>query len=338
MGRKHRYFIIKKSRGPLFFFLCAALFLLSAALSGCSAEGKDTPIVKTVFGMDTVCSVTVYSEADVKAQEEALSLLSVYEKVFSRTDTESELYALNAAAGTECEVSEDLYSILDTCLGFCRLTEGRFDISFGGVSSLYDFTGDTGRVPSEEELGEAMRHTGYEKISLLPGNRVLVTDPELLIDLGAAAKGYTADRMYEVLVNAGVTSAYINLGGNVLTLGKKPSGTAFRVGIAKPEKDSAESLFTVEAESTSVVTSGTYQRSFEKDGVLWHHLLDTSTGLPLRNGLLSVTVVSGDSLTADILSTSCFALGPEGSESLLSGFPGVKAYFIDEDMNVSEKP
>jgi len=320
--------------------LIPVIAALIAVLGSCSLKKQavDTPITRTTFGMDTSCSITVYADKDRDAVSEAFELLKKYEKIFSRTDPESELFMLNANAGTETEVSDELYDILETCLGYCEKTGGKFDITLGGVSALYGFSDEEPVAPYAEEVEEAILHTGYEKVHLLPGNRVLVDDPELVLDLGAAAKGYAADRMADILRRNFVTSAIISLGGNVITIGSKPSGEAFSVGIATPVKYSTTPLFSISSRNNSVVTSGVYQRSYIQDGILYHHLLDSETGLPITNDWLSVSVVAESSLTADILSTSCFALGPEASEVLISGLENVRVYFIDSELKTTKIP
>ena len=155
------------------------------------------------------------------------------------------------------------------------------------------------------------------------------------------AKGYIADRLKYELTSAGVTSAIINLGGNLMMVGSKPDGKPFKIGVMKPEAGSNENLTSFEISSASAVTSGSYQRFFEQGGVTYHHILDPKTGLPAESGLKSVTVVCENSAIADILSTALFVVGESEGRKLLEkftrfGYYSYHAYFVDENFTVSK--
>ena len=170
-----------------------------------------------------------------------------------------------------------------------------------------------------------------QKVCQVDGCTVTLTDPEAAIDLGGIAKGYIADRIKDYLVSQGVKSAIIDLGGNILCVGKRPDGEPFRIGIQRPFADRSETAAIVEIDGKSVVSSGIYERYFEKDGVLYHHILNPDTGYPYDNGLVSVTIISDESVDGDGLSTSCFALGLEKGMELIDSLPDVYAVFITED-------
>ena len=166
-----------------------------------------------------------------------------------------------------------------------------------------------------------------------------VIDPErvdfakegMQLDLGAVAKGYIADRIKDYLLEQGVESAIIDLGGNILCVGSRPGGDPFRIGLQRPFASHSETVATVEITDKSVVSSGIYERYFEEDGVLYHHILNPETGYPYDNGLVSVTIISDESVDGDGLSTSCFALGLEKGMELINSLPDVQAVFITED-------
>ncbi len=324
-------------------FLLLPSFLLLSGLLLASCETVPAEKTRTVFALNTVISVTYYDGKDREAVDRALASLAEYERIFSRTDPESELSALNASTNIAVPVSEDLFTVMKTAWQISEWTDGAFDCTLGGISDLYDFTG-THRVPSDEELEELLAHTGYEKVVLDEENRTVTKlDAGLKIDLGAIAKGYVADRMKEELMNAGVKRAILNLGGNVLLIGDKygasgqqfsssPQKGLFAIGIRDPESETP--LATLYLADYSLVTSGTYERCFYAENVLYHHILDARTGRPVRNGLLSVSVVSSDSMTADALSTACFVLGEEKSKELLLRFSEVRVIFVNEEKQI----
>ena len=307
---------------PIFCVLLAAI-LLSV---GCSAD--PAPRTEQSFLLDTLVSVTFYREQDRDAVKEALALCRELELVFSRTDSRSELFRLNDSDGAE--VSDALLTVLQRSLDFCERSGGRFDITMGGVSALYDFTGTDPHLPAPEAIASALAHVGSRHIRL-DGNLVQIDDPETVVDLGAAAKGYIADEMKALLLARGVEHAIISLGGNVLTIGGRPDGKSYQIGIRDPEKDSELLAAVAEVTDLSVVTSGIYERFFEEAGVICHHILDPATGLPIHNGLLSVSVVGPCSLDCDILSTACFAMGMEDGLALIESLDGYEALFIRED-------
>ena len=151
------------------------------------------------------------------------------------------------------------------------------------------------------------------------------------INLGAIAKGYIADKMKDYLLEEGVESAIIDLGGNVLCVGQRPDGSPFRIGVQMPFADRSETAAVMEISDKSVVSSGIYERYFEQDGVLYHHILNPSTGYPYENDLVSVTIISDESVDGDGLSTTCFALGLDKGMELINSLPDVQAVFITED-------
>ena len=136
--------------------------------------------------------------------------------------------------------------------------------------------------------------------------------------------------MKDLLVKKGVNSAIINLGGNVLCIGSKPDGTPFKVGIQKPFADRNETEAVMDITGKSVVSSGIYERCFKQGGKLYHHILNPQTGYPYDNGLISVTIISDQSVDGDTLSTTCFALGLEDGLKFAEK-KGVQAVFITED-------
>jgi len=320
----------KKSIFPLIFTIT---FLLVICLTACGIFQGNTAkkYTKTDFLLDTVVSVTVYDKEHEDLIDKCFEAVKDYEKLFSRTDPESELYALNQRG--RMEVSGELLEVIKTALHYCELSGGRFDITMGEVSAMYGFSSPSPAKPSEKRIISAMSHTGWEKIQI-EGSTVILGDPEAVIDLGAIAKGYIADRLAGMLRDAGVDSAIIDLGGNIVCVGGKPDGSDFKVGIQYPYGDSSTVIATASLQDMSVVTSGVYQRYFEENGKLYHHILDPDSGYPVENGLLSVSIISEKSVDCDGLSTSVFAMGFEDGMALIDSLDGVWAVFVDQDFNV----
>jgi len=258
-----------------------------------------------------------------------------YEDLFSRTIDTSDIGRINQATKWPVTVSEETADLLAKALYYSELSDGAFDLTIASVSSLWDFTSLEPVRPSDDAIRLALPHVDYGTVTL-QGCEVTISDPEVSIDLGAIAKGYIADRIKDHLVSRGVTSAIIDLGGNILGRGGKSTlgntkQEPFRLGVQKPFEDRNETIAAMEISDMSVVSSGIYERCFWEGDTLYHHILDPDTGYPYDNGLISVTIVSPHSVDGDALSTTCFALGLEKGMELIDSLPDTWAIFITED-------
>ena len=353
----------------------AVLALLIIALiipqSACKSNGQNAAsnqgISKTGFFLDTVCSITIYGLADEDGRLAAMSgeemekecyliitdafkLCSEYENMLSKTIETSDIARINNAEGKAVTVSDETIEVLKKGMEFGRLSGGAFDITIGKATDLWDFhdnaeTGhEGGVVPAEKDLRDAISHVNYENIKI-EGNRVSLTDPETEINLGGIAKGYIADKAAEYLKERGVVSAIVDLGGNIVAIGGKTSQIAasgdtqetdFKIGIKDPLSSSGGLLELIPCKNKTVVTSGTYERYFEKDGVKYHHILDVNTGYPVDTDVLSVTIIAdrGKSADCDGLSTTCLTLGMEKGMELVKSLEGFEAVFVDTNGRV----
>ena len=218
---------------------------------------------------------------------------------------------------------------METALSYSRLSEGLLDPSIGPVSSLWDFHAEEPAVPELGQIQSALPLVDYKKIQI--SSHRIHMDQGMMLDLGAVSKGYIADRIKEFLMEKGVESAVIDLGGNVLCIGSRPDGSPFQIGIRQPFAGQNTAAAVLSINGQSVVTSGIYERCFEEEGVLYHHLLDPNTGMPCENELASVTIISDHSVDGDALSTCCFLLGTEKGMQLIDRLPDVQAVFITRE-------
>lgn len=317
---------MKYIKPSLLFLFC--IFIIS----GCSISNAEKISVTGLY-FDTVIQIDAWG-VEPSILEECLELCEEYENKFSNTIATSEISQINHANGTPVTVSDDTIELLQKGIAYGELTNGKFDITISSVSDLWSFTDNPDkRIPNEEVIQEALTHVNYKNIQI-EGNTVTLTDPDTKIDLGGIAKGYIADKLKKFLTESGVEHALINLGGNSLALGSKYDGSAFRIGIQKPFDQQGSAISVLEVKDQSVVSSGIYERYFEKDNIIYHHILDTDTGYPVRNNLLQVTIVSNISVDGDALSTSCYALGLEDGSKLIKQLDGVEAYFITDDYKI----
>ena len=314
------------------------LCVLSCCLLCCTIfSGCGQPTVKesaTGFYFNTIISVTVYEthskedtlNASALAQN-CMDLAASYEQLFSRTIEGSDIWNINHSNGSPVTVSDDSVALLSTALFYSELSEGLVDPTIGSLSALWNFSDKAKTVPSDSDIKEALSHVDFHSI-VIAGNQVTLTDPDADIDLGFIAKGYIADQMKDYLISEGVTSAIINLGGNVLTIGNKPDGSEYTIGVQKPFAETGTALLTLSVSDKSVVSSGNYERYFYANDTLYHHILSTEDGYPANSDLSQVTIISDSSVDGDALSTLCFILGYEDGHALIESLPDIEAVFV----------
>ena len=307
----------------------AAVFLTATSMSAAAAD----PISSTGFFFDTVITISLYDTQDTALLESCDQLMQECEDRLSRTREGSDIWKINHAQGESVEVAPETAWLIERSLAYCELSDGSFDITIAPVIDLWDFHNENHpAAPSKELIQEALAHVDYHTVQV-DGTTVTLSDPQAGIDLGAIAKGYISDLLKEHLLEQGCKSALINLGGNVMTIGEKPDGSEWRIGIRRPFGSSAYDLIAkVAVKDLSVITSGTYERYFiAEDGTMYHHILDPDTGYSVQNGLMSVSIISPDGTSGDALSTTCFVLGLEKGMQLIESLDDTEALFILED-------
>jgi thiamine biosynthesis lipoprotein len=273
-------------------------------LSGCSAA---EPYSSEFFAMDTVMNLTVYGqnakEAGLACENEIYRL----DKLLSTGNPDSDVSKINAAGGGE--VTLDTAAILSAALDIYRMTDGTYDATVYPVVSAWGFYTHEYRIPADEELTGLLQKTGSEKVSL-DVQTVSFQTEGMAIDFGGIAKGYATDHLKQLLREKGIKSAIISLGGNVYALGKKTDGSLWNVAVQDPD-DPEGYAGILSVTDKMVITSGAYQRFFEMNGSIYHHIIDPSNGKPSDSGLKSVTIVSENGMLADGLSTALFVMGKD---------------------------
>ena len=324
------------SKRIISYALC--LLLAMPLFTGCSkSTTADEVYTANGFYFDTVISISIYDEVKESEKKEAadacLSLCTKYENLLSATIEGSDVAKINEAGGAPVTISDETASLIEKALEISNLSDGLFDISIAPVVDLWDITGDNPHVPDDASIQSALSHVNYQNIKL-DGNTVTLLDPEMKIDLGAIAKGFIADRLKECLEEHNISHGLINLGGNVLAFGGKADNSDFTIGLQKPFDEHGDAIASVRVKDASVVTSGSYERYFEENDHLYHHIMDTTTGYPVDNGLSAVTILSENSETGDALSTACFSLGKDKGMELIDSMPDIYAIFITTDNEI----
>ena len=306
-----------------------AVLIALMLMCGCANAQSTKPLARQGFMLDTVISISLYDNQDDAILDGAFALCEEYEQLFSRTISTSDVYRINHSDGAPVEVSDATAELLCIALEYARLSGGAFDPTIEPLVTLWDIMADESHVPDAGAISAALARVDWTKVSV-DGN-VVTLQAGMGLDLGGIAKGYIADKLREYLSENGVDSALINLGGNVLTLGGKPDGSNFTIGVQKPFGQNSDILGACRLKGMSVVTSWKYERYFVENDRLYHHILDAKTGYPVENELYSVTIISPTSTDGDALSTICFALGSEDGMALIETLDGIECVYCLSD-------
>lgn len=271
---------------------------------------------------------------DERLEQAVFAEIERLEKLFSRSLEDSDVSKVNTAAGLNpVKVNPEVLYVTERAVEFAELAEGGFDPTIAPLVDLWGFLGQEYRVPEPQELERTIPFVDYTALKIDRDHLELFLPREHMgLELGGIAKGFIVDQALEVLNQADVKHAFINAGGDIGLLGPKPDGEPWRVGIANP-RETDQVIAVLSITDCSVVTSGDYERSFEEDGKVYHHILDPETGMP-ADELASVTVVAETTMMADALSTAVFVLGPQKGLQLIEGLTEVEGVLITSDLGV----
>ncbi len=309
-------------------------FTVALVFSGCSEKSSDGRETRSRLVMDTKVDVTLFGVSSREATTVANEMFSEMERlesILSRHIPGSDISRINDAAGKSwVSVEPETIAVLKESMTAAQLTEGVFDPTVGVLLRLWGFGTDDPRVPSPNELEQALERVGYEYIEIdEENNKVFLSQTGMNIDVGGIAKGYIVDRGQEITAKAGVKATFINAGGDISIRGSRPQGGKWRVAVQDPNNPQ-EWVAIIEMEEGSIATSGDYQRFFEEDGVIYHHILDPFSGFPARH-VSSVTITGPSTSMVDALTTGIFVLGVDRGLELLEALPGYEGMIVDVD-------
>ncbi len=317
--------------------LLAGVLAAGAVLTGCGGEKEVSSQSSQVFAMDTVMLLTVYGDQAQQGLDQAEQTIQKLEKLWSATDENSEIWALNHSGGNWVELSEDTREILSRGLELCALTDGALDLTAYSAVQAWGFPTGVYRVPDEAELERLVGTIDYTQLELDEQTGQARLPEDMSLDLGAVAKGRLGEVLSQDLKELGVTSALLELGGNIQTVGTKPDGFRWRVGIQDPNSQEGGYLAIVEVADQAVVTSGDYQRYFEQDGQTYCHIMDPATAAPADSGVDSVSIIGSDGTVCDALSTALFVMGEEKGAQFWKDHPELdfEAIFVSQDGSIA---
>lgn len=312
-----------------------SVILFIAFLTSCSLD-QAKPFETDGFGMGTVISQKLYGRNARRAADEVWGKIHYLEGLMAINAAGGDVNRLNEHAGQGyIALCPETVTVLQSAIKIAGLSGGAFDITVGPVVKCWNIGADSPAIPAEAELKQLITLLGYQDVHIdADRNCAALARAGQMVDLGGIAKGYAGDAVREIYQKQGIRSALVNLGGNVVALGKRPDGKPWSIGIQNPRAANGKYIGIVQAADQAVVTAGDYQRYFEKNGKRYHHIIDPRTGRPAASGLMSVTVVAGSSTDADALSTAAFVLGLDQGMQLIKRYGQAEAIFITTDNKI----
>lgn len=327
--------------------LCALAFWIgvadfSSCFASCAGNQPSDRVSETRIMLGTYCTITIGDRGKANLVDEAFRLCERMESLFSMNIEGSDVWRINNAFGEAVQVDLLTIEVIRRGIEFGELSDGMFDITIGRLTGLWDITGEVGgnqgrrEVPHEFEINDARRTVDFRQIKIDDAqSTVALENPRAWLDLGGIAKGYMADKLAEFLLENGVDSAIIDLGGDIVVIGSRPDGEPWRMGIQKPFSAESELTGIMEYSDASVVSSGIYERQFVQDGVRYHHILNPDTGMPAVSDIIAATIVSDSAATGEGLSTIAVLLGSERARELFDEAPGfIGAVLILDDDSI----
>lgn len=264
-------------------------------------------------------------------------LLNIYNQRFSANDTTSELMQVNLAAGKHpVPVNPELFELIQIGKEQSLLPASHLNIAIGPLVQTWRIGFNDARIPSNAEIAHALSLTDPQLIELDPLNcTVFLAKEGMMLDLGCLAKGYIADKIAEFLKSQHVTSALINLGGNIKTIGTNMvSDRPWQIGIQDPQQPRGTNLAVLPISNQSVVTSGTYERKLQVNGQTYHHIIDRDTGYPIETQLASITIISDNSLDGEIWTTRLYGEKPHQLLARVEQEKHIEALIVTTDNRV----
>lgn len=327
---------IKKHTPEFCLFILMLTFLLS--VSGCSpnASQTNTPLKRTEFVLGTSVTISLYDYSTQSPLNKSFDTLKALEDVLSINKSGTLIDRINENAGiTPVKVDDETLFVISKGLEYSALSDGSFDITIGPLVKLWNIGFPGARVPSDEEIAEKLSLVDYRQVEIdKQKSTVFLKSKGMIIDLGGIAKGYAADQVIKVLKENGVKHALVDVGGNICTLGAKPDGSLWKIGVQDPFNPRGTIIGSVSLSDKSIVTSGIYERYLEAEGQKYHHILNPDTGYPFENELASVTIITENSIDGDALSTTVFSKGLHEGFKFVNSLENTEAIFITKDKKV----
>nr|WP_247919730.1 FAD:protein FMN transferase [Streptococcus parasanguinis] len=288
--------------------------------------------------MGTTITVSICDPQADELLTHCFELLRSYEHRFSANDASSELMEINHQAGiAPVQVHPDLFELIALGTLHSQAKNSHLNIAIGPLVQTWRIGFSDARRPAPEEIEQALLKIDPQQIQLDQENyTVFLKRPGMKIDLGALAKGYSADLIATYLRGKGIKDALIDLGGNILTVGQHPvKQQSWRIGIQNPVEKRGQHLLVLSVKDKSVVTSGIYERHLEVDDQSFHHIFDSATGYPVETDLASITIISDRSVDGEIWTTRLFGDSPTSILNTVESLPGIETLLVSQSGKIA---
>jgi len=325
--------------------ICVIIILMASMMVGC--DNSEGVVYEEAWAMDTRITISIFYAEDSgrstrhyrNLARQGAQMAYMFDELFNKYAEGSDIWRINHAGGEYVEVDGHTIAVLQHALNFREISNGRFDVTIGAVTYLWDFGfHNEGIIPPRADIDRALESVGAA--IYIDGNRVRLGHPETRLDLGGIAKGYAADYVAAFLEGHGV-NAIVNFFGDIVLVGEHPVNRVWTVGTRDPLADEifGETLFVLQVEGgNAVVGSGTTSRYFIRDGRRFHHILDVDTGEPVISPFVHISVVAPSGLIGEFLTTVLYTMDDNASFEIAQMFGEIYAVMVDEAGNIWNTP
>ncbi len=331
----------RKGKAKLVLFLTFfVLAVVAVIFAGKYKSQMKAYSINDSYAMETHVDLIAYGKNGQSAVDNAFSNILMLENMISSNNMSSEIVKIGQCAGFEAvKISQTTMDILKSAKELSQLTNGMYDVTLRPIEDMWDFEQSASYpyIPDDGQLKLMLDYTGYEKLILDEANMTAYLPEQVCgIELNSANKGAACDSAISLYKNSGISSAMVRAGTSIGVLGSKPGGAVWNIELSDPAKQALtedSKLGTLKLKDSFVSTVGMYEKYFEKDGKVYHHILNPKTAYPVENDLVSVSIVCDNGTISDMLSTACFIVGMQESKVLLDKY-NAQAIFVDKNNNV----
>jgi len=296
------------------------------------SENKEKLYTKKIFVMDTTVEIKVISENNANdIISESIKIMEDWNKRLDRYNNNSVISKINNNGKAGVEVSSEMIKLFLSLKEYAKLTEGNFDPTIAPLIDIWGFGEGDNKIPDKNDIKSALQLVNYNDIKIDKGKNKIYLPEESKIDLGAVAKGFIIDKVYEYLKENNIDNFFINAGGNIRVSGLNTlKNRKWTIGIRKPRSNNQiYEDYILEISKGAIATSGDYERYFIKENKRYSHLLNPNTGYPARE-LQSVTIYSSNAISADILSTALFIMGWDKARKEIKKYENIAGLLIKD--------
>ncbi len=309
------------------YFICLVIF-------SCNGQQNKASYEKiSGYTQGTTYHITYKSATNDDLQKLIEEKLIFFDKIFSIYDSSSMVSRINNN-DTNVFINHFFYTLYKRSYDIYQSSSGLFDITIGPLVNAWGFGITANKNPSKKSIDSLLQFLGMDKIQI-KNNKLIKSDKRIKLDFNAIAQGYAVDFISKYLDSLNIDNYLVEIGGELYAKGVNDKNEKWKIGIEKPIEGNNEQgkyiQAVIEISNKAVSTSGSYRKFYIENGVKYSHTINPKTGYPIKNTLLSVTIVANDCTTADGMATACMVMGVDESIRFLSKYPDISALLIFND-------